>query len=688
MPAVTVEASTPPAEQPPREGGTAPARARPEARIASALLALVPGALVIYFSFNAGGFFPSSVGFATLLVVQMLVLRVLVAQKPFAGYTRLLGIAALALGAYAAWTLASQLWSDTPDRALTEYDRALLYLGLLVLFGLAPRPQWRIPWILRGLVIGIVFVCACALITRVLPNVWHTSPGLANNRLSFPLTYWNSLGLLAAIGVIMSLGVSANGAERPWVRALAAACVPIVATTLLFTFSRGAMVGLLIGLVAYFIVARSSALVGALLAIVPTTVVALVAAYQADLLATLNPTTPAAVDQGKTVAIVVLVCVVAAGALRLLTTRVDSALARRTSWPMSRRTARVAVAVGAAAIVIVVIGAGGPGWVQHQWHAFIQGAPVETTDLRSRLTDPSSNGRTDQWRAALDGFADAPVLGNGAGTYQFLWEKHRKAGNVVDAHSLYAEVLGELGVPGLVFLVVTFVLILLALARRVRGRGPNRLAYGALFAATLVWLVHAGYDWDWEMPAVTAWVFAAGGAALAGRTSADTGRQMGDRGRIPIAACLLVAAAAPALVMLSQFRLEASASAFERNDCKGATSEAFSSINVLSIRPEPYQMIGYCDLDNGRLNEAVDAMQKAVDQEPKRWEYHYSLSVAQAAAGQDPRRELAEATRLNPAEPLVKQAQEALVGTPAASWPKAAEALTASAEESGQLTLR
>jgi predicted lipid-binding transport protein (Tim44 family) len=102
---VTVEASATRAD-PPRPEAEAPAQepARPEARIAAALLSLLPGALVVYFSFSAGGFFPSSVGFAGLLVIQMIVLRVLVAENPFAGYTRRLGVTALLLTGFATLT--------------------------------------------------------------------------------------------------------------------------------------------------------------------------------------------------------------------------------------------------------------------------------------------------------------------------------------------------------------------------------------------------------------------------------------------------------------------------------------------------------------------------------------------------------------------------------------------------------
>ena len=62
-------------------------------------------------------------------------------------------------------------------------------------------------------------------------------------------------------------------------------------------------------------------------------------------------------------------------------------------------------------------------------------------------------------------------------------------------------------------------LILGGLVARVRG--PERAVHGALLGAAVAWAVHAGFDWDWEMPtvALTALVLAA--AALQPEEAAD-----------------------------------------------------------------------------------------------------------------------------------------------------------------------
>src|SRR3954466_4754551 len=275
-----------PQEEPTRE----PEARRPvERRLAAAALTLLPGALIVFFGFNGGGFFAGSVGFAALFVSQLLVVRVLVADDPFSGFSRPLAVVTLLMALFTGWTLASGLWSDAQDRALIEFDRALLYLLLLVLMGLLPRRAHRVMWIVRATAIGAFAVCTAGLISRVLPHVWPTGAGVSNNRLSFPLTYWNAFGILATVGLILAVALTTSDRESRLSRSLAAAAVPVLATALLFTFSRGAMAVGIVGLAVYMVASRQRALVAGLVAVVPTTVVALVVAYGADQLATLDP---------------------------------------------------------------------------------------------------------------------------------------------------------------------------------------------------------------------------------------------------------------------------------------------------------------------------------------------------------------------------------------------------------------
>src|SRR5437016_3174829 len=104
-------------------------------------------------------------------------------------------------------------------------------------------------------------------------------------------------------------------------------------------------------------------------------------------------------------------------------------------------------------------------------------------------------------------------------------------------------------------------------------------------------------------------------------------------------------AALPALLLFSQSHLQASARAFERGDCTRASKQAFSSIDQMSLRPEPYRILGYCDIEQGRPPEAIAAMRKAVSLSPRNWESRFGLAIALGAAGRDPRPEIRDTLR-------------------------------------------
>ena len=81
---------------------------------------------------RAGGFFPRhALDCAAGLLCLLLVARLTLADRPFAGWSAPLACSRRRAGAVRGWTLLSAGWSDAPARALTEFDRALLYLLVL-----------------------------------------------------------------------------------------------------------------------------------------------------------------------------------------------------------------------------------------------------------------------------------------------------------------------------------------------------------------------------------------------------------------------------------------------------------------------------------------------------------------------------------------------------------------------------
>src|SRR5690349_9901587 len=93
-------------------------------------------ALTLLLAFRAGGFFPAFTAVAAVGGSLALVFRVTLAEEPFGGWSRAGAVASLAMAAFASLVLLSGIWSHAPARAVVEFDRALLYLEVLILYAL------------------------------------------------------------------------------------------------------------------------------------------------------------------------------------------------------------------------------------------------------------------------------------------------------------------------------------------------------------------------------------------------------------------------------------------------------------------------------------------------------------------------------------------------------------------------
>jgi O-antigen ligase len=125
--------------------------------------------------------------------------------------------------------------------------------------------------------------------------------------------------------------------------------------------------------------------------------------------------------------------------------------------------------------------------------------PASSTSA-NRLVSVQSN-RYAYWKVAAEVFAAHPLRGVGSGSFQVEWLKRRKfAESVRDAHSIYLETAAELGVIGVAALAAFLAGVVLAAREALRRQGAA--AAGAV-AAVAAFGLHAGLDWDWEMPALS-----------------------------------------------------------------------------------------------------------------------------------------------------------------------------------------
>src|SRR5439155_25112217 len=86
------------------------------------------------------------------------------------------------------------------------------------------------------------------------------------------------------------------------------------------------------------------------------------------------------------------------------------------------------------------------------------------------------------------------------------WDRYRPLPIVSrDAHSLYVEALGEVGVVGGALIIGALLTGVVASVRFVRrAAGEQRVTAAALTATFVGFLIAAGLDWMWELTAVAA----------------------------------------------------------------------------------------------------------------------------------------------------------------------------------------
>jgi O-antigen ligase len=618
---------------------------------AEALLVGVAGLLLASVVAAAdGGYFADSWAWLAFLALFVSALRlILVPALPL----RRLDWALLAgLAGFTGWVLLSALWAPAATPALDEGLRNLSYAAVVLLLLLVVR-QRTVEALLCGALAGVTLISTYSLFTRLLPDrVGNWDPD-ALFRLAGPIGYWNGLGVYAAMGVLLALGLVARSRSRV-VQALAGAAPVLLLPTILFTFSRGAWLALAAGLVAALLLdARRLQLLATGLVLAPWPAAAILLATSSDHLTRSTVTLQQAADEGASLLRWIVVLAVASGlaalALGLAGSRVHVAAD-------ARRVLGAAALGGAALAAVVLFSVYGAPWTLAQRAAdSFTAAPKQTgSDLTGRLFDFSSNGRVEQWRVSIDQFEGRPVAGEGAGTYAAAWNLRRPyEGAVQDSHSLYLEVLGELGVVGLALLALALA-VPLAAALRAR-RQP--LVVGA-FAAYAAFLAHAAVDWDWELAGVTvvALVAAAALTVSARRDPVDT--VPGPAARVALPAVVAALALVSLGAVLATVPLGNAREAYNRLDFAEAAAQARKAADRAPWSSEALDVLGRAQLGQGKLLQARASFREAVRKSPNDWELWRDLAAASPPA--EARAALARALALSPLESELMQMQRAL----------------------------
>jgi O-Antigen ligase len=562
--------------------------------------------LVAALGFDGGGYAATAWGWSAIVLLG--VLAVLIARgigRP--GTSALLFVGALA--ALVAWTATSLLWSSHVSATVLEVQRALVYLGAAALFVLAGRGKA----LLAGVLGVATLLCGYGLADWLLgnPDAPLSADPLAAERLSEPIGYANGVAILAAMGLLLSVGFAAR-ASRATAAAAAAAAGPLLAATLYFTFSRGAWVALAVGLaVALALGPGRLQLAATALALAAPAAIAVASAASFGASGWLAP-------------FLLVLCAVTAA--------VPLVMRSGKTWYQPSLRARRAFAFILVALPVIVVAAvlvrlGGPTAAYDSFKA----APAPTHgDVRGRVFSLSGSNRADYWRVAWRVYEDHPALGAGAGAYSRSWLRERPEPQPVqDAHSLYLETLAELGTFG-------FILLLVALATPFAA--SRSWWTPVAFAPYAAFLAHAAQDWDWELPAVTVAALACGAAPI---TSSDGRRVPRVVAVVPAALCLLVVPA-----FLGNRAAAEAESAYDRDSWRETEDAARSARSLQPWSPEPWRLLGEAQLAQGSLAPARNSFRAGLTEDPEEWELWLDLGLASEGAAR--RRAFEHAARLNP----------------------------------------
>ena len=599
-----------------------------------------------------GGYWPTAWSWSSLALLWIAGLA-LVLRGPALGRLEIATLGAL-LGLLA-WIAASTLWSSNVGQTVSEVERVLVYAaGLSAALLLLRGSSYKA--LLIGAWGAAALVCGYALLTRLFPERLGFYDPIAGYRLSEPLGYWNGLGILAAIGSVLALGLAAH-AKSLLVRSIAAASLLLTMPALYFTFSRGAWIALACGLIATFLLdTRRLELATAGLVLAPFVAVAVWMASSSDGLTRLDSSLELASHDGHRLAATLagLAAVAAVSGMLL------GVASRRLSFSVgARRGCAVALSISALAVVIGLFAHyGSPTTLARKaYDSYTAPTPRATTDLNQRLFTLASSRRL-LWAAAWHDVEAHPVLGSGAGTFERFWLQNRTSGEKVrDAHSLYLETLAELGPIGLAFLVAV-----LALPAVAAARARDRRLIAPAFGAYVAFLLHAGIDWDWEMPAVTLLGLFCGAAILL------AARSRSRPVHLPVFARGVAVGAAVALTAFVFFGLLGNRALSAANAAAGSRqprkeeSKAREAVRWAPWSSEAWRLVAEGQYAVGDLAGARASLRRALDKDPDDWQLWFNLAAA--SRGRKRAEAIDRARRLNPLSPEIADYVKSLRAKP------------------------
>jgi hypothetical protein len=460
------------------------------------------------------GFF--DFGLWGLLALGAMVLLIVVAWSTQAVLTRRAVIAAGGLTALLALSAVSILWAQSKEAAWTDTNRLALYVVVFAIALLAVRDRRTARLIV--LILGLA-----ALLTSIwfpLRFLFGGGTGaFLQHRLDSPIGYINGTAGLLVMGIWPWLAYAETAARRE-LRAAAFGAATLIAGTFVLTQSRAVIPATVVSAVLVLACApgrtRRAVNLVLLAAIVAATLPWSLKVYSVGGVALRGYAPTTGIVRGAGAAI--LIGGLLATGLSLLMSAAAERVAPDRRAVLSRR---VGIALLGAVVLAVGVGAiGGRHYISRQYHAFTSLHVNESASVR--FAD-ASGFRYDLWRIAVREFRSHPLGGVGAGNYDTdYYRLRRNPQYIVQPHSLELQMAAELGIGGLIALLVFCGAVLGAgFARRGTLASEDRLIRLAALGMFGAWLADTSVDWLYDIPGLTGMaLFAAALLLLPARSQA------------------------------------------------------------------------------------------------------------------------------------------------------------------------
>jgi O-Antigen ligase len=618
--------------------------------LANGAAVVVVAASVFLLSYANGGFDTTTRAYAAITAWWLLGVGAALGLGGARSQLSRLAVASSGLLAlFAVWILLSMRWAPDAGRAFAQFDQVSLYVAVFV-FAIVLARLVPASVLIGGVALALSAVAVVALVSRLFPSSFASAASTSQAtvlptlyaRLSFPLGYWNGLGIAVALAYPLLIATMCSR-RHPLLRAAAALPLPVIAADMYLTSSRGAFTAVAVA-VAVYLALTANRWLGLAATIVAGASGAAAVKFllpRKELIA--GQPTALAAHQGHVAALAI-------GLIALGTAVVWVAVSL-----LAPRVPRVRREVGWATTALIVLLAVGIVVALHPIRRFEAFKAVPTaggtpTTLTSHLLSSSGSGRWQLWSATVSQFRAHPLIGEGAGSWAFWWQQHGSLPLYFGyAHSLYLETLGELGIVGLLLLGSA---VLLAVGGAVRASLVLRSsAVAAATAAGIAFFAAAAYDWVWQLGSIAVVGIGCLGIAL-GALPSGRAVAWGRFGLIrPLLALVAVAAIVPQVVALSaELHLRNSNNAALALNGARARSEALAAKAVEPWSSEPYLQLALVAEQQGRYTEARTWISAAIDRSDR----NYQLWVVAAKIDtervhiSEAAQDIAEAKRLYP----------------------------------------